>query len=144
MIIARAPVRISFGGGGTDLEAYYATYGGLVVSTTIRKYCTVIARESPDGRIHIVSRDYGSSEIFEPGARRAVEQSLPLPKVALEWFIARGLCRNGVELVLSADVPPGSGLGSSSAMTVALVQALAAYAGLSLDAAATAELACAL
>jgi D-glycero-alpha-D-manno-heptose-7-phosphate kinase len=144
MIIARAPVRISFGGGGTDLEAYYADHSGFVLSTTISRYCTVLAREAMDGRIRITSSDYAISETFEPGVMPAVEQPLTLPKAALEWFISRGLCPNGVELVLAADVPPGTGLGSSSAMAVALAGALATAAGVPIATPELAELACAL
>jgi D-glycero-alpha-D-manno-heptose-7-phosphate kinase len=142
MIIARAPVRISFGGGGTDLEAYYTDHSGLVLSTTISRYCTVLAREAADGRIRVTSSDYAVSETFEPGVMPAVEETLALPKAALEWFITRGLCPNGVELVLSADVPPGTGLGSSSAMAVALVRALATATGVPIDSTELAELAC--
>src|SRR3954447_9380870 len=144
MIIARAPVRISFGGGGTDLEAYYADHSGFVLSTTISRYCTVLAREAADGRIRITSSDYAISETFDPGVMPAVERTLALPKAAIEWFTTRDLCPNGVELVLSADVPPGTGLGSSSAMAVALVRALAATTGVPLDTTELAELACAL
>jgi len=144
MIIARAPVRISFGGGGTDLEAYYAEHCGFVLSATISRYCTVLAREASDGRIRITSSDYAISETFEPGALPANEQALALPKAAIEWFIARGLCTNGVELMLSADVAPGTGLGSSSAMAVALVRALVGLAGVPVAATELAELACAL
>jgi D-glycero-alpha-D-manno-heptose-7-phosphate kinase len=142
MIIVRAPVRMSFGGGGTDLEAYYAPFGGFVVSATIARYCSVLARESPDGHFRITSLDYQIAEAFEPGSMPAPAGPLALAKAALARFAERDLCANGVELVLSADVPPGSGLGSSSAMAVALVQALAAYAGVSMDTAELAELAC--
>jgi D-glycero-alpha-D-manno-heptose-7-phosphate kinase len=137
-------MRISFGGGGTDLEAYFAAHGGLVVSATISRYCTVIAREPSDRQSRIISNDYGIRAAFDAGVAPAIEQPLALPKAALAWFIDRGLCTNGVELALSSDVPPGSGLGSSSAMAVALVHALAAYTGISLDATQAAELACAL
>ena len=58
-IVARAPVRISFGGGGTDLEAYYAPYGGFVVSAAIARYCYAIARPAANALVHITSADYG-------------------------------------------------------------------------------------
>ena len=58
MIVVRAPVRISFGGGGTDLAAYYAAHGGFVVSAAIARYCYVVAREPGDGSIRINSSDY--------------------------------------------------------------------------------------
>ncbi|HEX9372921.1 MAG TPA: GHMP kinase [Roseiflexaceae bacterium] len=144
MIIARAPARISFGGGGTDLESYYAAHGGLVVSAAIARYCYVRATEPPDRRIRLFSADYGVAQTFEPGMIPAPEQPLSLPKAAIGCFAGRGLCERGVDLVLSSDLPPGTGLGSSSAMAVALVRALAAYTGTAIDAAGAAALACAI
>ena len=154
MVVVRAPVRISFGGGGTDLAAYYDRFGGLVVSAAIARYCYVVARQPADRTIRINSADYRIWETFAPGETPPVAEPLVLPKAALAWFAERshghGLCERGVDLFLSSEVPPGTGLGSSSAMAVALVRALAAYTGTPLDAAATtpaaqrevAELAC--
>ncbi|HST90057.1 MAG TPA: hypothetical protein VLJ14_16915 [Ktedonobacterales bacterium] len=146
MIIARAPMRISFGGGGTDLEAYYGRFGGLVLSAAITRYAYVVARPSPDQGISIVSADYRRVEHLPPGQPIAVGEPLALPKAALAAFDGRAHCggprARGVQLVLAADVPPGTGLGSSSAMAAALVRALAEYIGMPLDAARTADLAC--
>jgi D-glycero-alpha-D-manno-heptose-7-phosphate kinase len=140
MVIVRAPVRISFGGGGTDLAAYYDRFGGFVVSAAITRYCYVIARDSADGSIRINSADYRIWESFEPG-RTAVADPLALPKAAVEWFAERGLIQSGVDLFLASEVPPGSGLGSSSAMAVGLVRALASRAGMTLGPGELAELA---
>ncbi len=143
-LVARAPVRISFGGGGTDLAAYYERFGGLVVSAAIARYCSVTAADLPGGGIRITSADYGLREDFAPGMPPPVEGTLALPKAAIEWFARQAgpaLAQRGLDLTLSAEVPPGTGLGSSSAMAVALVRALAARAGLALDAAAVAEIA---
>ncbi len=142
MVIARAPVRISFGGGGTDLEAYYAQHGGLVVSAAITRYCYAIARPSIDGGIQITSSDYGVWQTYQPGVVPEVVEPLALPKAAIEWFAGRGLLDDGVDLFLTSAVPPGTGLGSSSAMTVALVRALAAFTGHQMSQAEVAELAC--
>jgi D-glycero-alpha-D-manno-heptose-7-phosphate kinase len=142
-IVARAPLRISFGGGGTDLAAYYERQGGLVVSAAIRRYCTVAVGDSVDGGTRIISADYGLAEAYGPGELPVVAEPLILPKAVLEWFVLRGyLPPGGVTLSLSSEVPPGTGLGSSSAMAVALIRALAARAGLVLDPAAVADLAC--
>jgi D-glycero-alpha-D-manno-heptose-7-phosphate kinase len=127
-VIARAPVRISFGGGGTDLAAYYRRHGGFVVSTAIDRYCYVVASDSRDGGISINSADYGLWQSTEPGQNISVEEPLALAKAAVEWFQNRGLLPNGVDLFLSSEVQPGTGLGSSSAMAVALLTALAGYA----------------
>ena len=150
-VVARAPLRISFGGGGTDLEAYYACHGGFVVSTAIARYCYVVVDETSDGDIRINSADYRLCESVERGAIPAVEEPLALPKAALEWFATRGRSNGhgpghelhdaGVSLFLASEVPPGTGLGSSSAMAVALLLALATRLGLAPDAAELAELA---
>lgn len=143
-VVARAPVRISLGGGGTDLAAYYHVFGGFVLSTAITRCCYVAANDSPDGTIRISSADYRRAETFAPGELPPVSGPLALPQAAIEWFARRELLPRGVDLFLAAEVPPGTGLGSSSAMAVALIQALAAYTRLPLTTAAIAELACAL
>ncbi len=140
-LITRAPVRISFGGGGTDLTAYYERYGGLVVSAAITRYCYVEAADAPRGGLRVDSADYGLGLSFPRGVAPTVAEPLVLPRAALEWFYGLGLRQRGVALRLRADVPPGTGLGSSSAMAVALVRALAARCDAPLDAAAAAELA---
>jgi len=142
MPIARAPVRISFGGGGTDLAAYYRRYGGLVVSAAITRYAYVVARQPADGGIHLGSADYGVWEHWPPGTIPPVVDPLPLPKAAVAWFAEARLLPEGVDLFLASEVPPGTGLGSSSAMAVALTRALGAYAGRPLIRAAAAEIAC--
>lgn len=143
MIVVRAPARISFGGGGTDLEAYYGRFGGLVLSAAITRYAYVVARPSPDRGISIVSADYQMAEHLTPDRPVAVREPLALPKAALAAYADSGMLpARGVRLFLAADVPPGTGLGSSSAMAVALVRALAEHTGTPLDAGRTAELAC--
>src|SRR5215467_7172401 len=141
MIIANAPLRISFGGSGTDLAAYYDVFGGFVVSAAIRRYCTVLVKETADGCTRIRSLDYRLSQTFAPGAVPPVAEPLALPKAVLEWFMRRGLGRDGLDLLLRADVPPGAGLGSSSAMILALIHALAAHTGFPIAASQAAELA---
>ncbi|HEX2281217.1 MAG TPA: hypothetical protein VHG52_05575 [Thermomicrobiales bacterium] len=142
MIVARAPARISFGGGGTDLAAYYERHGGLVVSTAITCHCTVIARPTDDRSIRFSSRGFPISRTFPHGVRPTVEEPLSLPAAAIERFYDGGLRETGVEVVISSDIPHGSGLGSSSAVTVALVTALSAFVGRPLEPAEAADIAC--
>ena len=142
MVIVRAPVRISFGGGGTDLAAYYNQFGGFVVSASITRYCYVTARRPADGSIRINSADYRAWEAFAPGVVPPVAEPLVLPKAAIECFADQGVRETGVDLFLASEVPPGTGLGSSSAMAVALIHALAAYVGEPLRAEQAADLAC--
>jgi len=124
MIILRAPVRISFGGGGTDLAEYYRYFGGFVVSAAITRYCYVVVNERADNLIRISSADYHTWESYPLSPLPPVQQPLALPKAAVSWFVEQGALKTGIDLFLSSEVPPGTGLGSSSAMTVALVHAL--------------------
>ena len=142
MVIVRAPVRISFGGGGTDLAAYYLHFGGFVVSTAITRYCYAVADWSADGGIHIGSADYRVWETYPRGRIPAAEGPLALAKAAVAWFANRGLLERGISLFLASEVLPGTGLGSSSAMAVALVRALAAHIDMPVTAVDVAELAC--
>jgi D-glycero-alpha-D-manno-heptose-7-phosphate kinase len=120
MLIARAPMRISFAGGGTDLEAYYACHGGLVVSTTINKYFYAIITPDAADELQLISADYRSLFRHTPYQDLYWDGDLALPKAILHEF---GIC-HGLNLFLASEVPPGTGLGSSSAAAVALVRAL--------------------
>jgi D-glycero-alpha-D-manno-heptose-7-phosphate kinase len=142
MIIARAPARISLGGGGTDLAAYYGRFGGLVVSTAITRYCSVHVRPTLDCSIRLSSASYPLARIYPPGVVPDVSGDLQLLAAAVERFFERGLGERGVDLSVASDIPPGSGLGSSSTLAVALVQALSSYTGSPCDAATAAEIAC--
>lgn len=142
MVIVRAPFRISFGGGGTDLAAFYSRFGGFVVSAAITRYCYVVANQSPDGGIHINSADYRVCETYARGELPAAEGQLALAKAAIAYFADHGLLERGVNLFLASEVLPGTGLGSSSAMTVALVRALATHLHIPIGTIEAAELAC--
>lgn len=141
MGIARAPVRISFGGGGTDLPAYYSRFGGLVVSAAINRYCYAIARPALGGSVQIASADYATWQTYSAGQLPDVAEPLALPKAVLERFASAGLTQRGIDLFLASEVTPGTGLGSSSAMTVALLRAVAGYLGIELSAAELGEIA---
>lgn len=138
MLIARAPLRIGLAGGGTDLPAYYEQHDGLVISATIDKY--VYARVAPnDSRgAQIVSADYQTSYLHGRGTPMCWDGDLALPRAVLHEL---GI-NDGVSIFLAAEVPPGTGLGSSSAMAVALVQALASYRGWTFTRQQVADLAC--
>lgn len=127
MIVVRTPLRVSFGGGGTDLAAYYDRFGGFVLSSAITRYCYVMAGPAADGGIHINSADYRAWADYARGETPSVEEPLALPKAAVCWFGARGVYEYGIDLFLASQVPPGTGLGSSSAMAASLGRAIAAY-----------------
>lgn len=113
-------MRISFGGGGTDLEAYYARYGGLVISTAINKYFYAIITTDGSDDLQIISADYRSLFRHSPYSDLFWDGDLALPKAVLHQF---GI-RRGINLFMASEVPPGTGLGSSSAAAVTLVRAL--------------------
>ena len=120
MLIARAPMRISLGGGGTDLEAYYATYGGLVISTAINKYFYAILTTDDSDDLQVISADYRSLFRHSPYNDLFWNGDLALPKAVLHHF---GI-RRGINLFVASEVPPGTGLGSSSAAAVTMVRAI--------------------
>lgn len=142
MIIARSPLRISFGGGGTDLPAYYERYGGMVVSAAIQAACHVELATQPGRDVTITSNDFNRSITISARAPIVVEEPLSLPRAVLAWFAGRGERPAGMHLTMRADVPPGTGLGSSSAMTAALIAAIARSMDLPLTQRMIAEAAC--
>lgn len=139
MIFVRAPLRVSFGGGGTDLPAYYERFEGLVVSAAITRYSYALVEPARGGAGSVHSADYGLRFTWTPARLPAIQSPLTLPKAALRAAAERGALRHSAAITLASEAPPGSGLGSSSAMAVALSQALASWyeAPLCSDAAAT-------
>jgi D-glycero-alpha-D-manno-heptose-7-phosphate kinase len=125
MLIARAPVRISFAGGGTDLEAYYREHGGMVVSTTIDKYFYIFANLSDTESVQITSSDYRTFFRQRRGEPILWDGDLSLPRAFLDEF---GI-DSGLSLFLASEIPPGTGLGSSSTVSVALAKALGTIVG---------------
>ena len=121
MIISRTPFRISFFGGGTDYPAWYSEHGGAVLATTIDKYCYISVRELPpffDHRFRVV---YSIVE----NVKEIGEIQHPAVRGVLEWMkVTRGL-----EIHHDGDLPARSGLGSSSAFTVGLINAVRALDG---------------
>ncbi len=137
MLIARAPVRISFAGGGTDLPAFFTQHGGAVVSATIDKYVYVILTVHGGPELQILSSDYRTFYRHTPGEALFWEGDHNLPKAILHEF---GI-DHSVSMFLASEVPPGTGLGSSSTLTVAAVKAVSAARGQSLSKAQVAQLA---
>ncbi|MBC8141308.1 MAG: GHMP kinase [Armatimonadetes bacterium] len=119
MIITQTPLRISFAGGGTDFKDYYAHSGGAVLSSAIDKYIYVIVKERFDKKIRI---GYSRTEMVDDITE--IEHEL-----AREALRMTGVT-SGVEIATMADIPSeGSGLGSSSAVTVGMLHALYAFKG---------------
>lgn len=118
VIVSRAPLRISFGGGGSDLPSYYREHGGFVVSAAIDRHVCMLATTAFQERFRL--KHTGWEEVDDVAA---VEH--PILRAALEHhWDGRPL-----ELASVADVPPGTGLGSSGAYAVCLLKTLELAAG---------------
>jgi len=132
MIITQTPLRIGLLGGGTDLPGYYREHGGRVLNCALDKYVYVIVKERFDDEIYV---NYSKKEIVshvEDLEHELVREAMQMTGVA-----------SGVEITTLADIPSaGSGLGSSSAVTVGLLHALFAYQGRQVSPEELAERAC--
>ncbi|MEI8181569.1 MAG: GHMP kinase [Desulfomonile sp.] len=134
MIITRTPLRVSFCGGGTDLASYYLTRQGEVVSTALNKYVYItINRLSPYFENRILLK-YSESELVDT----VNEIRHPIIREAMKLT---GIVES-VEIASMADIPAGTGLGSSSTYSVGLLHALHAFKGEYVSAAQLAQEAC--
>jgi len=119
MIITQTPLRISFAGGGTDFVDFYSKESGCVVSSAIDKYVFVIVKERFDEKIRV---GYSRTEMVD--SIDEIEHELVRESLRMVGI------KSGIEISTMADVPSeGSGLGSSSTVTVGLLNALYAYKG---------------
>jgi D-glycero-alpha-D-manno-heptose-7-phosphate kinase len=117
MIVVRSPLRITLGGGGTDLPSYYRDHGGFLIAAAIDKYVYItvydiftdeyVVRYSRNDRVSAID------EIAHPIVREACRLA--------------GVHQPGIEIVSMADIPAGTGLGSSGSFTTALLKALHAH-----------------
>jgi D-glycero-alpha-D-manno-heptose-7-phosphate kinase len=130
MLIVRSPVRISFGGGGTDLPGYYSRFGGAVLSTSINKYFYTILQKRTDGKIQVISSDLRVMETWHDISQMELKQSeLAIPLAALQE-IGQDI---SVDLFLASEIAAGSGLGSSASVCVGVLKTLATYLDLPLS-----------
>jgi D-glycero-alpha-D-manno-heptose-7-phosphate kinase len=142
-IRSKAPLRLSFCGGGTDVPPYATEQGGAVLSATVDRYA--YATLVDDGRRELVVRslDLNLTKQFDLETPMVYDGQLDLVKAAFQWLNKHGPNAkiSGCELQLHTDAPPGSGLGSSSAVVVAMVNALAGWRQIPLTAYESARLA---
>jgi len=118
MILTRTPLRISFCGGGSDLPSFYEKHGGCVISTSIDKYIYISLSKSFDSKVSlvkysVVEKVSSASDIVHPIVR--------------ESLLSFGV--EGIEMSSIADVPAGTGLGSSGSFSVGMINTLGAYRG---------------
>lgn len=124
MLIVRSPVRISLGGGGTDLPAYYEQFGGSVLSAAINKYFYTILTARSDDRIQVISSDLRVFETWHDIANAQLRGSpLEIPLAVLKEMN----CDIAVDLFLASEIPPGTGLGSSASVCVNILKTLTSY-----------------
>jgi D-glycero-alpha-D-manno-heptose-7-phosphate kinase len=131
VIFSRAPLRISLGGGGTDLLSYYGEHGGFIVSAAIDKYAYMLTHTTFQRRYRMKYTEL--EEVEEPSQIRH-----PI----LRESLLRHWCGNPLEIASVADVPAGTGMGSSGAYTVCLLKGLARARCTSITPGELAELAC--
>ncbi len=125
MIISRTPFRISFLGGGTDLPSYYQEEEGAVLSCTINKYMHITVNDRFDQSYRLA---YSKTEICE----RPAQVEHKIFRTILQKYETLSRARNGgrgLEILSMADIPAGTGLGSSSSFTVGLLHAMKAHIG---------------
>ena len=134
VIRSRAPLRISFCGGGTDLMPYAEQRGGLVLSATIRRYAYATLQFHSDPEIRVNSLDYGSIARYSVDEPLIYDGKFDLVKACLRRLrLGPDAERAGLDLHLETDAPPGSGLGASSALVVSMIGAFQAWRRLSLS-----------
>jgi D-glycero-alpha-D-manno-heptose-7-phosphate kinase len=140
---ARAPMRIGFFGGGTDVSPYAEEHGGKVLNCTINLFVRCMIAPSTDPGITIRSLDL--QEVSKLVSGREWDGRLILPQAVLDAMpllqSVRSVQEPGFKLTMFSDAPPGSGLGSSSALVVSMLKLLYAIAGQSYDPHQLAELA---
>lgn len=132
MIITRSPLRITLGGGGTDLPSYYNEYGGFCAAAAIDKYVYIAINQNFTKKLIV---KYSETEVVEKAAE--LKHS-----IIRECFRLVGIEGQGLEISCFADIPAGTGLGSSSAFTCALLKALYNLEGIILNSNTLAEKSC--
>lgn len=134
IVRARAPLRLGLAGGGTDVSPFSEQHGGFVMNVTIDKFAYATLDASPSGQAEFHALDAASVQFVDPAAVDAVPGPQQLMRGVYRHVCGRLLGGECPPLRIRAhsDAPPGSGLGSSSTMVVALVTAFNEYFGLAL------------
>jgi D-glycero-alpha-D-manno-heptose-7-phosphate kinase len=132
MIISRSPLRVSLGGGGTDLPSYYMENGGFLIAGAINKYVYVLVNRPFNPGISLKYSSIEKIDIID-------EISHPIIREVLKTL---NLNSPQIEITSIADIPSGTGLGSSGSFTTGLIKALYAHYKRGIQAEELAELAC--
>ena len=128
IVRSKAPFRISFGGGGTDMAPYCTDHGGCVISTTIDRHVYITLKPRDDRNIHIFSINLDKEFEFKIGDR----------DYSTEFELFKGIINvleieDGFDIIVYSELPAGSGMGGSSSLSVALIGALNRYYNLKLS-----------
>jgi D-glycero-alpha-D-manno-heptose-7-phosphate kinase len=126
---AKSPLRVSFVGGGTDIEPYLDDFGGCVLSTTINKYCYATLIPRADNQVIIHSHDFNLTVKYQLENKDQLEDDLRLVRAVIKRFDVS----QGFEIRIHSDAPVGSGLGSSSSLVVCLIGLFSKWLNLSLS-----------
>lgn len=132
MIVTRSPLRISLGGGGTDLPSYYQAHEGFLIAGAINKFVYISLQETTEDE-YIVKYDQLER------TKKIDNIKHPIVRESLRYLKCHD---QALEIISKSDIPAGTGLGSSGSFTTALLQALYTYKKKSVDAQALAEAAC--
>lgn len=134
VVRARVPLRLGLAGGGTDLSPYCDEFGGAVLNVTIDRYAYAFIEPSDDGQVHFLAPDMDLVECFPPDLEAIQSARLQLHAGVLSRMARQYADGRVAPLKITSfvDAPAGSGLGSSSALVVALVEAFRTYLGLPL------------
>ncbi len=116
MIITRSPLRITFGGGGTDLPSYYQRHGGFIVSAAINKYVYIAVNESFRPQINLKYSKIESVDTVDQVEHPVIREALRLLNM-----------EGPIDINVVSDIPHGTGMGSSGSFTTGLLQALHTY-----------------
>lgn len=120
IIRSKAPLRISFAGGGTEVEPYLSEQGGVVLSSTIDEYAYSSLRFNEGHQVTVTSLDYDVVAKYDAYTRLIEDEELNLVEAVLRRLNPKD-SNQGLDIFLHSDAPPGSGLGSSSTVVVTLI-----------------------
>lgn len=133
IVRSRTPLRISYAGGGTDVDPYKENYGGIVLNSAIDKYCHGTLKTRDDGAISITSHDLGISVKYNVDNSLMYDGNLDLIKAVIRHIQNNAMIKvNGFDIETFCDAPPGSGLGTSSAVVVTVLGLLCKAYGIHL------------